>query len=216
MVSKDKHSSNYYNSQSKDENVTIVLQVKYETKSGENIYVLGSSDKFGKWKSPVFKLKWSANHIWQGELTLPRSTPTIRYKFVCLGKDEVKRWEEGTDRLLCPSLLDNFFFKNGKYVIDCIWNHFQITFNIYFPLNNKDEHFQIVGEPLALADWQRNGSKPVQMDLSEEKSIIAKDGNDIHGRFWVVTVLMKSDDPRNFCFEYRYSINNSVTSMIII
>lgn len=213
MVSKEKHS--FDNHKIGDEKVTIVLQVHYQTVTGENIYILGSSEIFGKWKSPVFKLKWSPNHIWQGEVTLLRSSPIIRYKFVCISKDDSRQWEEGADRLLCPGLLDSVFLKNGKYILDCVWNHFKITFNIYYPLNNKDEHFQIVGSPQGLNNWQLDGRKPIKMDLSEEKSIVAKDGNEIHGRFWVVTALMKADDPKNYDFEYRYSINNTVNSKII-
>ena len=96
-----------------------------------------------------------------------------------------------------------------------MWNHFKINFNIYYPLKNKNENMQIVGEPIPLSNWLREDEKPVKMELSEEKGIIAKDGNLIKGNFWNVTINMRIDDPRNYDFEYRYSIYNSQTKTAI-
>jgi len=44
-----------------------------------------------------------------------------------------------------------------------MWNHFKINFNIYYPLKNKNENMQIVGEPIALSNWLREDEKPVKM-----------------------------------------------------
>ena len=195
--------------------ITFEFQIKYETNQGENIYILGSDPLFGNWKERKFKLHWTENHIWKNEITIPKNTKYIKYKFVCIDNDNNKRWEEGPNRILSTQYLKGLKFKNGKYILDCMWNHFKINFNIYYPLKNKNENMQIVGEPIPLSNWLREDEKPVKMELSEEKGIIAKDGNLIKGNFWNVTINMRIDDPRNYDFEYRYSIYNSQTKTAI-
>ena len=196
------------------DSISFLFRVTYETHTGENIYVIGSSPELGNWK-PKFKLHWTPNHIWEGTYTLPRSSPYIKYKFVCVTPND-NRWEDGPNRLLSTTHLNGLRKDDkGRYVLNCIWNHFTITFNIYYPLKDKDETFQIVGEPPALANWQRKEEKPVPMRLSEYKEITAKDGNTIKGNFWTVTVQMKIDEKRNYDFEYRYSITNKRTKTAI-
>jgi len=40
------------------------IQIKYETKVGEKIYIYGNSTDFGNWH-PKFNLNWSPGHIWK-------------------------------------------------------------------------------------------------------------------------------------------------------
>ena len=193
-----------------DSKITFQFQIKYETNQGENIYILGSDPIFGNWKDAKFRLGWYEGHIWKKDLTLPKSSNLIKYKFVCIGENNERRWEVGPNRLLGTEYLKGLKkTSDGKYILDCMWNHFKINFNIYFPLKNKYENMQIVGEPIGLANWLREDEKPIKMELSNDKEIVAKDGNAIRGKFWNVTIPMRIDDPRNYDFEYRYSIYNS-------
>ena len=188
--------------------ITFEFQIQYETNQGENIYILGSDPIFGNWKDKKFKLHWTDNHIWKNEITIPKNTKYIKYKFVCIDNDNNKRWENGPNRILSTQYLKGLKFKNGKYILDCMWNHFKINFNIYYPLKNKNENMQIVGDPTGLGNWLREGEKPVKMEVSEVKEIIAKDGNVMKDRFWNITVPMRIDDTVNYDFQYRYSIYN--------
>ena len=85
------------------------------------------------------------------------------------------------------------------------FNHFKINFNIYYIFSNPDAFMQIVGDPTSLSKWQKQGEKPVKMELNNDKEITAKGGNKISG-FWTVTNLMRISDKQNFDFEYRYSL----------
>lgn len=197
------------------EYITFLFNIRYETRQGENIYIFGSNKDFGEWKEQKFKLHWTPNHIWEGEYRLPKNSPIIKYKFVCVSYDK-KIWENGPNRLLSASSLNGLETDSkGRYILKMIWEHFNISFNIYFPLKSNKQVFQIVGEPQALANWLRKEEKPIRMELSQEKEIVAKDGNAIKGRFWTVTILMRIDNPRNIDFEYRYSIYNEETNTAI-
>ncbi len=189
--------------------ITFEFQIQYETNQGENIYILGSDPIFGNWKDKKFKLHCTDNHIWKNEITIPKNTKYIKYKFVCIDNDNNKRWENGPNRILSTQYLKGLKFKNGKYILDCMWNHFKINFNIYYPLKDENEYMQIVGDPIGLGNWLREGEKPVKMEVSEVKEIIAKDGNVMKDRFWNITVPMRIDDTVNYDFQYRYSIYNS-------
>ena len=198
--------------------ISIEFRIRYETSQGENIYVLGNSPLLGNWKNPIFKLHWSENHIWKNTINLPENSSPIKYKFVCINNNtNEKRWEEGPNRLLSANKehLKGIEFKDNKYILNCIWNHFVIELNIYFPLKDPSENLQVVGEPPVLANWLREGESPVKMELSKDKEIIAKDGNKFKGKFWIFRAVMKITEKRNYDFEYRYSIYNPKTKTAV-
>ena len=150
-------------------------------------------------------MRWSKGHIWKADYEIPKSSNCIKFKFVCHSKTYDK-WEEGENRLLSPRNLNGLSkTSDGKYILDCIWNHFKINLNIHYVPSNPNSYMQVVGAPEALANWQKTNEKPVKMELQDNKEITAKDGNKITG-FWTVTALMKITDKRNFDFEYRYSL----------
>ncbi len=185
--------------------ITFQFRLKYETYPGEEIYIYGDSPDFGSWKHPKFRLRWSEGHVWKADYQMSKSSKNIKFKFVCHSK-EYDKWEDGENRLLSPKNLNGLSkTSDGKYILDCVWNHFKINFNIHYVPSNPNSYMQVVGAPEALANWQKTNEKPVKMELQNNKEITAKDGNKITG-FWTVTTLMKNTDPRNFDFEYRYSL----------
>ena len=185
--------------------VSFRIQIKYDTQIGEEIIIYGDSPDFGSWKQPKFKLRWSNGNIWKADYQMAKSSKSIKFKFVCHSNTSDK-WEEGENRLLSPKNLNGLpKTSDGKYILDCVWNHFKINFNIHYVPSNASAYMQVVGAPDALANWQKTNEKPVKMELQNSKEITAKDGNRITG-FWTVTALMKNTDPRNLDFEYRYSL----------
>ena len=193
--------------------IQFQICVKYETKPGEEIFIYGDSPDFGNWKQPKFRLKWSEGHIWKGDYKMSTGSKDIKFKFVCHSNYSDK-WEEGENRLLSPKNLEGIKQSDGKYILECVWNHFKINFNIHYIINNPNAHMQIIGDPEALCHWQLEGLKPVKMSLDENKQILAKDGNLIKG-FWTATVLMKSSDKVNYNFQYRYSMFDTKTNTAI-
>ena len=185
--------------------ITFLFKIKYETSPAEEICIFGDSPDFGNWKYPKFKLRWSEGHIWQANYQMSKSSNNIKFKFVCHSND-FNKWEEGENRLLSPNNLKGLErTKEGKYILDCVWNHFKINFNIHYVPPNPGAYMQVVGDPISLSNWQKNNEKPVKMELKNDKEITAKDGNKITG-FWTVTALMRNSDKQNFDFEYRYSL----------
>ena len=185
--------------------ITFLFKIKYETYPGEEICIFGESPDFGNWKYPKFKLRWSEGHIWQANYQMSKSSNNIKFKFVCHSNNNDK-WEEGENRILSPHNLNGLEkTTEGNYILDCVWNHFKINFNIHYVPPTPGAYMQVVGDPMSLSNWQKNNEKPVKMELKEDKEITAKDGNKITG-FWTVTALMRNSDKSNFDFEYRYSL----------
>ena len=179
--------------------ITFLIKITYETAPGEELFVYGDNNDFGNW-SAKFKLNWSKGNIWTADYTFPISTEFIKYKFVVRTNNSVK-WEEGDNRLLSTKYLNGLKrTDDGKYILDCIWGAFKIDFNIHYILNDSS-FMRIIGGAPALNDWKT----PVRMELDNHKKITTKDGNIIQG-FWTISLLMKSDEKKNFNFEYRYSI----------
>lgn len=44
--------------------ITFIFKIKYETNPGEEVYILGEHRDFGNWHKSKFKLKWTEGHIW--------------------------------------------------------------------------------------------------------------------------------------------------------
>ena len=185
--------------------LTFYIRIKYETNLEEKIYIYGNNTDFGNWKKPKFELNWSKGHIWTVNYTMLKSDNCLEFKFVC-HSNSYDKWEKGDNRLLCPRNLNGLNkTSDGKYILDFIWNHFKITFNIHYTPPNKDTYMQISGSPKSLTKWQYGNTNPIKMDLDNNKQLKAKDGNIIKG-FWTKTIIMKMDDMSNFNFEYRYSL----------
>ena len=170
----------------RDESITFLIKLQYETRPGEEIYIYGDNNDFGNWCSPNFKLSWSEGHIWQADYKISKSIDYIKFKFVCHSED-YNIWEEGDNRLLSPKNSEVLpKSEDGKYILNCVWEYFQINFNIHYILNSSS-YMRIVGGTDALTNW----SNPLKLKYDEKKIITAKDGNKIEG-FWNITFLMSS------------------------
>ena len=165
--------------------ITFIFKIKYETNPGEEVYILGEHKDFGNWHKAKFKLKWTEGHIWQAEYNFLTSIDYIPFKFVCISKS-FKKWEDGENRLLsAKNLVGLEKTYDGKYILNCIWNHFKLTFNIHYKIIDKYSQMRIVGSPDALANWQGDSDKSVIMKWDKNKKLIGKDGNLAQG-FWTV------------------------------
>ena len=187
------------------EDYQIKFSIKYQTKLGENIMVYGNIPELGSWKQPKFKLKWYEGHIWKGTLTLPETIKYFEYKFVCEATDGSKRWEQGPNRIFMKDrLLED---SEEKIRLDCIWEHFYIRFNIYYPLKSDIEYMRIVGAPKELGSWLQNNLTAVKMTLSKKKTL-----GSITGRFWEALVPFNITEAQNLDYEYRYNIYSPIKS----
>ena len=151
-------------------NYTVKFTLKYQTSPGQNIYVYGGIQELGNWKKNVFKLKWSAGHVWKGNLNLNTSIKNFQYKFVCASEDQIyKRWEEGINRVF--EYNSKLLNAKNKIKLDCKWESFIFEYNIYYPLRNDCEYLQIVGGCPGIGNWLLDSFLPCKMKLSEPKEI---------------------------------------------
>lgn len=45
----------------------VTFKLKFETKFGESLSIVGSNEQLGFWKEFKCRMKWSPNHIWETE-----------------------------------------------------------------------------------------------------------------------------------------------------
>ena len=78
----------------------INFQIKYDTKFGEDLAVIGSIKELGNWQiDRALKIGWNDNNIWKGTLYLDRKNIfEFEYKFIVTSGNYVKRWEDGFNR----------------------------------------------------------------------------------------------------------------------
>ena len=191
----NEHTSNSY---------TVTFSIKYETKFGQNVFLMGSTPELGSWKNPVAKLKWTEGHVWKLAITFPPNINWFEYKFVIEEKGNFI-WEKGHNRLFSKK----HFEEDDKITLSASWERFYINFMIYFPSSSSDDVMQIMGGSKSIGKWFKEGGKPVLMSLGSEKNLYG-----IKGRFWELCVEFDATDTQNYDFEYRYSLFNKRTSIV--
>ena len=78
----------------------INFQIKYDTKFGEDLAIIGSIKELGNWQiDKALKMGWNDCNIWKGTLYLDKNNILeFEYKFVVTSGNFVKRWEDGFNR----------------------------------------------------------------------------------------------------------------------
>ena len=125
----------------------IVFQMKYNTRMGEDLAVIGSINELGSWdQNKPLKMYWNEDNIWKAEFYFNfKFISDFEYKFIFLSNGRVKQWEDGDNRkfilsqvkgLIEPNLINgdiirlkNIMNQNLKYdcntyilTIICEWN----------------------------------------------------------------------------------------------
>ena len=123
----------------------IIFQIKYDTKLGEDLSVIGSINELGNWKPyNALKMGWNEGNIWKTELYINDNTILdFEYKFILTCGGSVKRWEEGYNR--------KFNFSEIKKLIEiCPWEGTNIHLNNY---QGKSMDFNYNDNALTVICW---------------------------------------------------------------
>ena len=123
----------------------IIFQIKYDTKLGEDLAVIGSINELGNWKPcNALKMGWNEGNIWKTELYINDNTIIdFEYKVILTCGGSVKRWEEGYNR--------KFNFSEIKKLIEiCPWEGTNIHLNNY---QGKSMDFNYNDNTLSVICW---------------------------------------------------------------
>ena len=182
---------------------TFEFRIKFETQSGQEVYIFGDNDDFGFWKNQKFKLGWSEGHIWKKDYIINiNSNKIIKYKCVLVDNNSNKIiWEKGPNRILDPNKLDDLKIENDKYILDLQWERFNIIFNLYYYDDLPDSYMVILGNQYFLGDWKIDRHEDFKMELKKD----SKDKD-----VWRKTITFVFDennkDLKEIDCEYKYLI----------
>ena len=78
----------------------INFEIKYDTKMGEDIAVIGSRNNLGNWEvNRALKMAWNNGNIWKGVLYIgDANIVDFEYKFILTCGNYILRWEDGYNR----------------------------------------------------------------------------------------------------------------------
>ena len=210
------------------DSIIFIFKVEKHLNYGESIYIRGGNSDFGNWKESKFKLNWTKGDIWTNEYKILKSSPIIPFKFFYRsntnknweGKWE-EIWENGENRLLDPKNLNGLSkTKDGKYILNCVWNNFKINFNINYITKdiNQNIYMKIKGPSDPLGNWQE---KHIKMKFEKNKEKKKEDEKVVIG-FWstTITIEMKKKDNinhhiQNRDYEYKYYLLDEQNKKII-
>ena len=86
----------------------IKFEIKFDTKLGESLAVIGSLNELGLWKeNRALKMEWNPGNIWKSCIYLNNYNNIIdfEYKFIILENGQIKFWEDGNNRTFIVSLI---------------------------------------------------------------------------------------------------------------
>ena len=64
----------------------VTFKLKFETKFGESLSIVGSNEQLGFWKEFKCPMKWSPNHVWVTEkpVIIPMNSSVFQYKYILI------------------------------------------------------------------------------------------------------------------------------------
>jgi hypothetical protein len=127
----------------------IVFQMKYNTRPGEDLGVIGSINELGMWdQNKALKLGWNEGNIWKTKINYSFSgSSVIEFKFIFISNGRVKQWEDGDNRKLVyeqlrgiiePNIKEGYLMEfkniNGNNII---YNYKDCTLTVICDWNKK-------------------------------------------------------------------------------
>jgi hypothetical protein len=158
--------------QSPPSEFNLRLSIHKELSYGENMGVMGDTNKVGNWKDPnPGRMTWTEGHIWVLDIKVDLHNPVLMYKYVVLNRDKhPSKWEGGFNRVADLLLLHNQQNKS-KLELHDTWESYTVNFSIYYPLQDDyQEYMRINGATEQLGDW-KYGKGPLVMEKSEVEVI---------------------------------------------
>ena len=95
----------------------IIFHIRYDSKFGDNIGILGSIEELGNWcQDKILYLKWNKGNIWKGEVELTSEIEKFEFKFIN-NHDGIIYWERGFNNVVdLKGLIQELKFqKKGRY-----------------------------------------------------------------------------------------------------
>ena len=127
----------------------IVFQMKYNTRPGEDLGVIGSINELGMWdQNRALRLGWNDGNIWKTKINynLGRNS-SFEFKFIFIANGRVKQWEDGNNRKLVYEQLKDIIEPNIKegYLMEfkningnnIIYNYKDCTLTVICDWNKK-------------------------------------------------------------------------------
>jgi 4-alpha-glucanotransferase len=116
----------------------ITFSLTYKTEFGQVLAIVGNHPKVGKWTDyNIGLMKWYTGDLWKVTIKDLVVDEPFEYKYVVIDfkTKEAIRWEQGRNRICDPSYLSQEVCSkfNQSLSIHDDWEHFTVTFSIYFP-----------------------------------------------------------------------------------
>lgn len=94
----------------------IVFQMRYNTRPGEDLGVIGSINELGMWdQNRALKLSWNDGNIWKMKINFNFSINSMfEFKYIFISNGRVKQWEDGNNRKLIYDELKEIIEPNIK------------------------------------------------------------------------------------------------------
>jgi hypothetical protein len=161
--------------------------LNFKTEFGKAIAIVGDIPQLGHWKDlSIGCMRWNEGNDWRLTVKgLPIGEP-FQYKYVLIdhGSKQAIQWEDGFNRICDPAYLKPLkSLENNGASTDCStfeeesagqspgsrarlltdeWEHFTVTFSIYYPGQSDLEVMRINGDTTKLGNWNK-GEGPLVM-----------------------------------------------------
>lgn len=92
----------------------IFFEIKFDTFFGQSISVIGSIDKLGNWNEyKALNMNWNEGNIWKANMDYDNIN-NFEYKFIFMENGNLKKWEDGINRIFSLAQIKNLLEPNLK------------------------------------------------------------------------------------------------------
>ena len=141
----------------------VSFNILYETKMGESICVLGSTQELGAWKEYKCNLVWTEGHIWVSKEPVVTKSSRFFYKYVLLNEGKMVKWEMGIDRIadltILPTGNTQVIIKDKDvkyYEMNDVWQQFNVRFSVFDPFGAANDTLWLDSPTLGKIDMKRS------------------------------------------------------------
>lgn len=209
----------------------VVFKIRYKTKIGEKLCVVGSIHTLGNWTEFKCHLTWTNDHVWTSvkPVLISEQEDIFQYKYVVLHENDHRLldFEKGLDRVADLKILPEIKSPKEDNVIKNVelvdtWEKFKLKLSVFYPQQDQIDVISVRGSCPELGGWNAIkdedilDSNKIKMNQPGKYEIYYQEKYGKDARPWELNMTLLNEDWKQTLIKgldnikYQYQTHNQV------